>query len=480
MQKARQQNMTAGAKEQADRAAQEQANEQIAAMGPTYDDQTAPPTAPTTPPPALTPVSAPALPGPGPAPSSPETAATAPAPSPGRSPDTTTAQTAAPPASSDSRMAAAALPGAGIHGIPAAPTTGDIPAAGAQDVDLEHNVAYQNIVANTTPKYFTADMRPIVGGHVLRPPPPVDQVTFKSYAPQVQAAYREREQQYQAAVQQNRQMMQADIDGQRRDQMADVTSRRDLTKQDRADVAAGKRTQAQIDAAATLETNRQKDTAKKEADAHKYNSVRALTPGELSEKLGLGKGGDDAAIRADYLGRGLLAPNDYAATSKAASAANADPNTMNARLSQDYSPAELNNVWQAIQGTTTYTHDVDPNSAAELIGGAVNGFNKVTPGPPMDPVDDGIPRTMITITRPDGTNDNLVMRTADAQNIRKVYDARKAVRDQKAEVERQRAAGQQKEWEQNAPVRQQLNQPGSRFDVAPPTPAIPQGAQTPW
>jgi hypothetical protein len=473
MQKNRQQNMTAGAKEQADKAAQEQANAQIAKMGSIYDDDgTAPPTAPSQPPPALTPVSTPALPGPGPT------------PSPGRSADMTTAQIAAPPPDSDSSLLAHGPTGHG-GALPSAPSA-DIPAAGAQDVDLEHNVAYQqapiqaNMNPDGSPKYFTADMHPIVGGRPMRPPPPIDQVTFKSYAPQVQAAYREREQQYQQAVQQNQKLMQADIDGRRRDIAADITSRRDLTKQTRADVAAGKRTQAQIDAAAKLEANRQADTAKKEADAHKYNAVRALNPTELAEKLGLGKGGDDAAIRSDYLGRGLLAPNDYAATSKAASAANADPNTMNARLSQDYSPAELNNVWQAIQGTTTYTHDIDPNSAAELIGGAVNGYNKVEPGPPMATVDDGIPRTMLTITRPDGTSDNLVMRTVDAQNIRKVYDARKAVRDQQAEVEKQRAAGRQKEWDQNAPLRSQLNQPGGRFDVTPQQPAVPQGVQTPW
>lgn len=134
MAKNRQANAIAQGKADQEQAAGEAEGAVLKKMYPPPADQAAPPTAPATPPPALIPVGAPAggaggpgVPGPGPAPGP---APNAPAPSPGKSPDTTTAQSASPPPSADQ----AAVPGAGRHGIPSAPTpSANAPASDAQE-----------------------------------------------------------------------------------------------------------------------------------------------------------------------------------------------------------------------------------------------------------------------------------------------------------------------------------------------------------
>lgn len=219
--KNRQANEIAAGKERADREAQAQANAQIAALGSPYGEpvQTAPANTPG------------ALPGPGqpPAPvmtaSSPESAAVTPS-TPATQPTqdgSGSAPSHPPPATADSRLDAQA------------------PAPQAQDVDLEHNVAYQNIVANTRPKYKTADGDPIVGGRAMVKPPVLNAVTAKAYAPQVIAAINERWRQYNETQAQTDKLMQADIDGQRRDMALDVQGRRTAQTQEHSDVAAAER-----------------------------------------------------------------------------------------------------------------------------------------------------------------------------------------------------------------------------------------------
>jgi hypothetical protein len=447
-------------------------------MYPPPSGDTAPPTAPTTPPPALTPVSTPALPGPGPA------------PSPGKSSDTTTAQTAAPPPDSDSSLLARGPTGHG--GALPAQAGPNIGAAEAQPVSFEAISARLNqqeqatYVANQQ-KIEAEYIDPKTGAWRAQGPPvpqyPATMPEFSHLPVQRQNAIMT---DYGKAVtdrknwesQQRSEMKQRLDAANKQTQEMYVSQRAAASQQAAADRAA--QSQAHADTAAmTRQKGQQTFETQKEADAHKYATVRALTEGELTQKFGFGKGGEDANIMTDYLGRGLLSPDDYATVAKAASVAGADPNTMRARLSQDYSPAEQNTVWEAIYGSGKYTHDVDPNTASELIGGLVKGYYKAQPMP-MPAVDDGVPRVMMPITRQDGSMVSLVMPEQTARNLARMSDARALMRQQQVDKETARKAGQQKEWDESAPVRQQLNQPGGRFDVTPPPPTMPPSAQAPW
>ena len=133
-------------------------------------------------------------------------------------------------------------------------------------MDLEHNVAYQTIVARTTPLFKTADGRPIVGGRPMNKPPLIDQVTLGKYGPQVQAEYKARWQRYHDAEAQTDKALQQAIDGQRRDIGLDVSSQRTAATAERETAAANARTQAQINAAALLEQNREKSASQLQVD----------------------------------------------------------------------------------------------------------------------------------------------------------------------------------------------------------------------
>ena len=408
-------NLIAQGKADQDADAQRRANEQITKFGPEYDDGAAPPTAPTNAPPVLTPVSKPALPGLGPAPAPPETAATAPPtpPSPGRSPDTTTAQTAAPPPTSDSSLLAKGPTG---HGGALPATAGaDIPAADAQDVDLEHSVAYQQIPARAnmnpdgSPKYFTADMHPIVGNHVLRPPTPIDEVTLKSYAPQVQAAYRERQQRYQAAVQENQRLMQADIDGQRRDLAADITSRRTAQTQAHSDTAAAT-LEANKEKAATKLSDRQADrAAKAEADKVTLAQTTPMDPTKQRSMFTKGTLDPETGMEGHETQDYLAATPFYAYDAKGNKI---DGGAAKQNMGRDWDDSKtggggaqrVNLLENALYNTQGFNPHVRPEEVSEWLVGAAKGAYSFTRA--SDVIDDGWgPRYSVTFSRGDGSGD---------------------------------------------------------------------------
>jgi hypothetical protein len=261
MAKQRSASVTARQKTAADQKAQDDANKAIAGFGPEYDEpDTAPPTAPVTPPGALPGPTGGAIPI-STQPQGPEGTA----PSPAKSPDTTTADSNAPP-----------IPGAGLHGIPPAPTgtatAADVRTPQDQDVDLEHNVAYQSVPAQVRPLFFTSDGRPIEGGRPLHKPEVIDQVTLKSYAPQVQAAYNERWKRYTDAETRNTQAMTTMISGMQKDIATDIASRRAAQVQTHSDTAAGTRSQNEIAAAALRQRN--------EVEEHKRQEQQGVTDKE--------------------------------------------------------------------------------------------------------------------------------------------------------------------------------------------------------
>jgi hypothetical protein len=301
-------NQIARGKENQDKAAQTSADEAIGKLGPQFEEPSD--ASPVTP--RVTPAIAPAPDG------GATTASTPTAPASGGT------AAATPPASADENQGqgptvANAQKGAGL---PSTPTQGDLPSPDAQDTDLMHNAAYQNIVAQTAPKYFTADGRPLVGGRAMVRPPTIDQVTLKTYAPQVKAAYDERWTQYRQAVQENQAAMRQDIDGQRRDIGADIISRRQADVTAHSDAAAAQRAadadrrQTEREQSSQTFNEQAPLTPQQRQEIYKGSSPMEVTASLPRYAVPDGKGGIDANKSAQALGQAydLPPPGGGAAT----------------------------------------------------------------------------------------------------------------------------------------------------------------------
>ena len=428
MQANRTKNVYAQGKTDADAAAQAQANDAIAKLGPQFGDasgdqsggQSAPASAPVTP----------ALPGPGAAPATTTanaapTPAPTPAPSPGKTADTTSAQPASPPATSDENQGqgptvANADKGAGL---PAQPDSADLPTSDAQSVSLEQDKGYQAIVANTTPKYFTSDGRPLVGGRPMNRPPTIDAVTLKSYAPQVQAAYNERWKEYTQAVQENQAAMRSDIDGQRRDYAANLTSQRSAQSQAHSDAQQTARmreqeklqgqNQAHQDEAAATRAKNEADAkalATKTAEEHAARAPRpdadvhkafALEPDENGKITG--------KQPADYY-------KDQAATMPDGTV-NPDPAFRASHYNQEFSDRNQRGIMDtALVNGYRYTHDAEPAGIADALRGfATNSYTATAVRVPEDGYGQ---RYAVTFTRPsDGSQIAVVLPATDWKNV---------------------------------------------------------------
>ena len=421
-------------KEAADTEAQAAANEQISKFTPQFDpvDQpgaVAPASAPT----------APAIPR-GPSVQTASLAPTVPTASTQGAPPTPDGRGAAPsnapPPTADSNAPVALGPTGHGGALPSTPSA-DIPAAGAQNVDLEHDAGYQSIVANTTPKYFTSDGRPIVGvdangnPQAMRRPQTVDAVTLKSYAPQVANAYRESWQQYQAAVQQNQASMRQDIDGQRRDYSANLVSQRTAGAQAHSDAAA-------------MERERYGDQSRASTQAHQDQAAAARVQAEADAKALAARTAEEHAARAprpdaDVNRMFALTPEDQKlAVSGAAKRPEdyykeqfglTDQGQVDPKLAEDGYNKAFNNrndrisMNNALVNGWRYTHDADPSAVADGLRGFV--LNAYTGTAQPVPPDGYGPRYAVTFTRPsDQSSTTVVLPRADWQNILQMKNRR--------------------------------------------------------
>ena len=280
MQKARTANATAGAKEEAANAESERETEAFQKLYPNA--------------PASAPATTPALPGPGPAPGATVTATTSPSQGAAPSPNSAgAAQPNAAPQTADENQGqgptvANAAKGAGL---PPQPNQADLPAADAQNADLEHPEVEQqnrvNIRQNIVSQFRdlkTGAWTPQVAQSA--PPIPVHPSQIPEYAAANPAGKRAIETQYidgrkqydawQKAVtdEMNRQAVAAD-----KNYSDDLVSRRQALTQTHSDTAADTRSQRQIDAAATLEKNRRDDATSKQT----YEEQAPLTPQQRQE-----------------------------------------------------------------------------------------------------------------------------------------------------------------------------------------------------
>jgi hypothetical protein len=401
MAKNRQGNKIAQGKADQDAAAQSAANDAIGKLGPQFAAAPDNPEAA----PAVTPRVSPALPGPG------TTAATVGAPT---SPDSTgTAQSASPPPSADSGYQPSALGGAPTQqGIPSTPTpptqTGqaDVPAPQAQDVDLTHNAAYQNIVAQTAPKYFTPQGQPVVGGQVMNRPPTIDEVTLRSYAPQVKAAYDERWKQYNQAVQQNQAAMRLDIDGQRRDITTDITSRRQADVTAHSDQAATDRMREQEKLQQTGAELAATRTKQAEVDKQHMAAIAPMSEGELGKRFGTqpDENGNAVGQSAD---KWLMAAPTWADAAK----------------DKDFVSANsVSRLSDALVNTQRVNAHVSTNQVADFVAGAASDQYKYKIDP--EPVkDDYGTRYHVVYTRPDGSQASLLVPEDDMNSIQRIQTA---------------------------------------------------------
>jgi hypothetical protein len=164
-------------------------------------------------------------------------------------------------------------------------------------MDLEHNVAYQSVPAQIRPIFFTQDGRPIEGGRPLHRPDVIDQVTLKSYAPQVQAAYNERWKRYTDAETRNTQAMNERITGMQKDIAADLLSKRAaattahsdasrLEVQTHADTAAATRQQKEVEEHKRQEAQGVTDKETLDDYTDKIKRAEPRNPNEAREELG--------------------------------------------------------------------------------------------------------------------------------------------------------------------------------------------------
>ncbi len=437
-------------KDRRDRQAQDDANDQIAKMGPQFGDPisqtpasaggdtgggtgggtggtgdnapvvTPASTQPTQPPQPAQPAipSAPFQPPPNNSPLLQQVQADQPTGNRGTSPNTAgTAATASPPVTADSRNGPAVPPGPAMPPGPTVANAANMPSPDASPVSSlqAEQAAYNKIVTQTMPKYFTPDGLPIVNGRPMLRPPVMDRVTLKSYAPKVEAAYQERWNQFNEAMRHNQTMMSEDVGSQRRDLTTLYTTEQAARSQAASDARQQRTIEQQNSMQAERERN-QRDFERWKIDDAKANALTnprnendvRLAFSTVPNETGMVTGKEPTTYMAEALG---LVSKDKTP----------DTDALNKALSKP----EQNVIQQSIVNGYRFSPDMTAPVIADLVTNLVVNPKYIGHPKPIEPDKTyGVPRVSITVDRSDGTGGTFVLPKEDYDNLRAVAKAR--------------------------------------------------------
>jgi hypothetical protein len=309
-----------------------------------------------------------------------------------------------------------------------------LPAADAQNADLEHPEVEQQNRVNIRQNIVSQFKDPKTGAWTPEvaqsaPPIPVHPSQIPEYAAANPAGKRAIETQYidgrkaydawQKSVtdEMNRQATAADknyTDG--------LNARRQASTQAHSDTAADTRSQRQIDAAATLEANRQKDATTKENDARTWDLTKPRDPKEVSaafstvpNETGVVSGKDPTTYMAEAMGY----------VKKDASGATVPDADL---LSKTFSPDEQATIGQAMVNGYHFS----PGTTAPMITKAITAAMtdpKYTMVPTRISPDKtyGVPRVSVTVTHQGAhTGVTFVLPEDDYKNLQGLYQDRQA------------------------------------------------------